>query len=559
MTSRNSFIYANQWGVWCFQRRFSKNWLSMHPWSPAMFRQSLRTKDRGLALRLARKIAVMLDEIQSRFYKTEADFLEAVKIYTSYVHAAKNNPNFEDFQRNYLDLLDDDPDPKGLGVVGVIDKYEEYKAEKAEAYGLFNGPLYTNNQLNPSVADSSMAELTLELKDLKDYVKSKRLSPISLQNAIDNYIEVKKVNWKADGDSESSLRQKYFPLFQEIVCGKNTSQLHKSDVIRYRSAVLKLPINRHKVPKYKNLTVDQIIAQDIPTSDQVSNRTKSNYLSKVSGLLIWLESEGYLSERLDSPLRGVVKLEKSSHEERDPYSEDELQQLFHSDTYQRGTHKFASFFWVPLIGLLSGARENEICQLELSDIRVEDSLGLWVFSINQEDSAQTKKSVKKAHHKRLVPIHQILIDLGFLEFCDLQRALGERRLFPELPYKKGKGHIDKFQRWYNRTYKQGCDIQNDKVSFHSLRHNVINYLAHTLEVSEDITAHYLGQKPAGGVQRKRYLKAGDLQKFADILNRMDYAGTIDFSRITPWQKHAFAINLFDKQDTIKQLEALMLK
>ena len=165
----------------------------------------------------------MLDEIQSRFYKTEDDFLDAVKIYSSYVNAAKNNPNFEDFQRNYLDQLDDDPDPKGLGVFGVIDKYEEYKAAKAEAYGLYNGQLYTNNQLNPSVADSRVEELTLEVKDLTDYFKSKRLSPISIQAAIDNYIEVKKVNWKADGDSESSLRQKYFPLFQEVVGDKNTS------------------------------------------------------------------------------------------------------------------------------------------------------------------------------------------------------------------------------------------------------------------------------------------------------------------------------------------------
>ena len=558
MTSRNSFIYANQWGVWCFQRRFSKRWRSKHPWSSAMFRQSLRTKDRNLALRLARKIAVMLDEIQSRYFQTEDDFLDAIKIYTGYVTAAKNNPNFDDFQRNYLDSLDDDPDPRGAGVFGVIDTFEEYLQAKAAAHGMYHGNLYANNQLNPSVADSRVEELTLEVKDLADFLKSKKLSPISLQAAIDNYIEVKKVNWKTDGDSESSLRQKYFPLFLEVVGNKDTSQIHKSDVIKYRTAVLKLPVNRHKVSKYKDLTVDQIIAQDVPSCDQITNRTKSNYLSKVSSLLVWLESEGYLDERLDSPLRGVVKLDKSSHEERDPYSEDELHQLFNSDTYQEGKHKFASSFWVPLIGLLSGARENEICQLEVSDIRMEDPLGLWVFSINQEDSVQTRKSVKKAHHKRLVPIHQRLIDLGFLEFYELQMALGESRLFPELPYRKGKGYIDKFQRWYNRTYKQDCGIQNDKVSFHSLRHNVINYLAHTLEVSEDITAHYLGQKPAGGVQRQRYLKAGEIQKYADILNRVDYAGIIDFSKIAPWTKHRFAMKLHEQLESLKELEQLML-
>jgi integrase len=523
-----------------------------------MFRQSLGTKDKNLALKLARKVAVMLDELQSQFFETEDGFARALKLYSGYVKAAKNYPKFEDFQRNYLDLLDDETDPSEIGESGLVDKVQEYLRAKSIAQGTYYEDIFVKNKVNTSGVASQLETLRLEIKDLNDSKKDTSLDPITLREAIDNYIEVKKVNWKKNGDSESSLREKYFPLLLEVIGNKTTDQLKRADVIDYRNAVLNLPVNRHKVPKYKHLTIEQIIAQRTPEADQISKRTKSNYLSKVSGLLIWLESEGYLAQRIDSPLRGVIKLDKSAHEERDPYSDDELRKLFNSDAYQTGTHKFASFFWVPLIGLLSGARENEICQLDVSDIKIEDPLGIWVFSINQEDSDQTRKSVKKAHHKRLVPIHQILLDLGFLEFYELQMALGESRLFPELPYKKGKGYIDKFQRWYNRTYKKDCDIQNHKVSFHSLRHNVINYLAHTLDVSEDITAHYLGQKPAGGVQRQRYLKPGEIQRYADILNRVTYAGIIDFSKIAPWRQNTFAIKLNEQLESLKQLEQLML-
>lgn len=541
MPSRNLFVYANQWGVWCFQRRFSKRWLSMHPWSATMFRQSLRTKDKNLALRLARKIAVMLDEIQSRYFKTKDEFLDALKLYTEYARAVKKYPSFADFQEHYLDLLDDDPDPKGLGAFAAIERVEEYLGAKAIADGVYHGNLFSNNQVNLSVADSRIQQISLELKDFNDHYRSQKLTPVPLHEAIENYIQVKKVNWKVNGDSESALRQKYFPLFQEIVGDKNTNEIHKSDVIRYRAAVLNLPINRHKVSRYKNLTAHQIIGLEVPSSDQISNRTKANYLSKVASLLIWLEAEGYIANRIDAPLRGIVKLEKSSHEERDPYSDEELHQLFNSDTYQKGGHKCASYFWVPLIGLLSGARENEICQLEVSDIKKEKGSGCWVFSINQDNPEKTKKSLKKPHHKRLVPIHQILIDLGFLEFHEIQMALGEDRLFPELSFKQGKGYIDKFQRWYNRTYKQDCEIQSKKVSFHSLRHNVINYLVHTIGASEDTTAHYLGQKPAGGVQKQRYLKAGELSRFAAVLNQITYDGIVDFSKIAPWKTHNFAV------------------
>jgi integrase len=558
MTSRNSFIYANQWGVWCFQRRFSKKWLSVHPWSPAMFRQSLGTKDKTLALKLARKIAVMLDELQSQFFETEEGFARALRLYTDYVKAAKNYPRFDDFQRNYLDLLDDATDPSEVDESGLIDKVQDYLRVKATAEGTYHEDIFIKNKVNTSGVESQLETIRLEIKDLNDSKKATRLDPITLIEAIDKFIEVKQANWKKEGDYESSLRQKYFPLLLEVVGNKTTDQLNKADVIKYRNAVLNLPVNRHKVIKYKNLTIDQIIAQKIPDTDQISKRTKSHYLSKVSGLLIWLESEGYFVHRIDSPLRGVIKFDKSAHEERDPYSDEELHQLFHSDAYLKGRHKFASFFWVPLIGLLSGARENEICQLELSDIKVHDSSGLWVFSLNQDDSNQTKKSVKKSHHKRLLPIHQILIDLGFLEFYELQMALGDRRLFPELPYKKGKGHIDKFQRWYNRTYKKHCHINNEKVSFHSFRHNVVNYLTHKLEVGEDRTFHFLGQKPIGGVQVVRYLKASELIMFANILNRMNFESIIDFSEILRWRDQPFAVKLFEQQATLKELQELMI-
>jgi integrase len=558
MTSRNSFIYANQWGVWCFQRRFSKSWLSVHPWSPAMFRQSLGTKDKNLALKLARKVAVMLDELQNQFFETEEGFARALKLYSEYVKAAKNYPKFEDFQRNYLDLLDDETDPSEVGESGLVDKVQEYLRAKSIAQGTYHEDIFVKNKVNTSGVASQLETLRLEIKDLNDSKKDTSLDPITLREAIDNYIEVKKVNWKKNGDSESSLREKYFPLWLEVVGNKTTDQLKKADVIKYRNAVLNLPVNRHKVPKYKNLTIDQIIAQRTPEADQISKRTKSNYLSKVSGLLIWLESEGYLAQRIDSPLRGVIKLDKSAHEERDPYSDEELRQLFYSDTYLEGKHKFASFFWIPLIGLLSGARENEICQLELSDIKFDAPSGLWVFSINQDNPDQTNKSVKKPHHKRLLPIHQILIDLGFLDFYELQMALGEKRLFPELPFMKGKGHIDKFQRWYNRTYKNHCGIDNEKVSFHSFRHNVINYLTHKLEVGEDRTFHYLGQKPKGGVQRTRYLKPSELIMFANILNRMNFDTIINFSEIHRWSDQPFAVKLFEQQATLKELQEFML-
>lgn len=83
-----------------------------------------------------------------------------------------------------------------------------------------------------------------------------------------------------------------------------------------------------------------------------------------------------------------------------------------------------------MIGLFTGARENEICQLHLEDIYKHEETGIWVFDVNEHNSNITKKSVKKGEHARLVPIHQKLIDLGFLGFVGTLKQRKEVRLFP---------------------------------------------------------------------------------------------------------------------------------
>jgi hypothetical protein len=62
-------------------------------------------------------------------------------------------------------------------------------------------------------------------------------------------------------------------------------------------------------------------------------------------------------------------------------------------------------YWVPLIGLYSGARIEEICQLEVNDVR--ESSGVWIMDINRNGD----KRVKTAATLTLVGLS--LAALGF--------------------------------------------------------------------------------------------------------------------------------------------------
>ena len=69
-------------------------------------------------------------------------------------------------------------------------------------------------------------------------------------------------------------------------------------------------------------------------------------------------------------------------------------------------------YWVTLLSAYSGARLNEICQLDVIDIQELD--GIWTINLNANSA---DKSIKTEAGNRLVPIHPKLLEFGFLDVC----------------------------------------------------------------------------------------------------------------------------------------------
>lgn len=90
--------------------------------------------------------------------------------------------------------------------------------------------------------------------------------------------------------------------------------------------------------------------------------------------------------------------------------------------------------WITLLGLFTGARANEICQLYADDVQQVD--GIWCLDIR---SGRPDQKLKTANSARLVPLHRHLLERGFIEFVK-GRAGG--CLFPELPHRQdGYSHL----------------------------------------------------------------------------------------------------------------------
>ena len=126
-------------------------------------------------------------------------------------------------------------------------------------------------------------------------------------------------------------------------------------------------------------------------------------------------------------LRPLLKKPKKPIEAKEmAYSCEQLRLIFGCRQYLEGTFKRSSDYWLPLLAVMTGAREAELCQLAVSDIGQDIKTGMWLVDLN----AKGEKKLKNQSSKRAVPIHPQLIELGLLDYVSLARARGEQRLFP---------------------------------------------------------------------------------------------------------------------------------
>jgi len=225
--------------------------------------------------------------------------------------------------------------------------------------------------------------------------------------------------------------------FGDIPIGDITKQ--KSNIIK--SHIKNFPKNRTKNPKYRDKDFHSLMKMEIPQKDIIHLTTINKHLGHLSSFMIWSVNNGYCNT---NPFTGMkIKQKKSVRDERDRFTEQELKEMFSKQNYLHYTkvEKDSYYrYWVPLIGVFTGMRENEICSLYLDNVREisgNQRSKRWCFDILAEPNRPDKR-LKTQSSRRIVPIHDTLLDLGFIDFINLlKKDTKRKRVFEELDYREG--------------------------------------------------------------------------------------------------------------------------
>lgn len=226
---------------------------------------------------------------------------------------------------------------------------------------------------------------------------------------------------------------------------------------------------------------------------EVKAASVDKVITRAHAFMTWAQKERHFPRGEDLPTEGMTMLTHSQRKRLPGYQlfhYDELQRIFAKDSYLalRTPHEF----WMPLLGLFTGARIGELAQLNLGDIR-QDKDSNWTISIDDKEF----KKVKTGASRREIPLHPKLIELGFLEYlADVRAAVPESdRIFPYLRYDKKNGFADVPSEAFGR-YLDTLKIHGDDKVFHSFR-STANQRLKENDVQPSVRSQLVGHEREG--------------------------------------------------------------
>ena len=241
---------------------------------------------------------------------------------------------------------------------------------------------------------------------------------------------------------------------------------------------------------------------------------------------------------INNSFNEAVDLPHAEKQARSPFTTAELKKIFNVATYpDPKSRNNQARFWIPLVALYQGARLNEIAQLDVDDIVARE--GLECIYINDDEKDQ---SVKNKASKRIIPIHPVLKELGFLEYVGYQQRNKATKLFSELTYTKKQGYSSALQKWFARYLDEVGIKGSDKV-FHSFRHTfetkALEKLLHTEHQNR------LCGWTNKGIGQSVYGKHLQIKVLYDELCKIDYPIKKELNALKEVYKQSYVIKFFE--------------
>jgi integrase len=327
---------------------------------------------------------------------------------------------------------------------------------------------------------------------------------------------------RASQDFEYSIR-----LFGQLHGEMLVAHIRKSHAREFREALRDVPVRQLRTGKLRDATLPDLAqwGREHPEAQKIAATTINKLLGGVQAVARWARKEDLVPDDWSDPFADMRVEEDES--ERAPFEIEELRVIFGSPVFTEGQRpaggKGEAAFWLPLLALFTGARRSELAGLRASD--VVDDVAVGAVCIYITANAKAGRRLKTKQSARAVPVHPQLMQLGFLEFTEVQaKANGERAwLFPQVAPGTNGGRA--YSKWFG-PYIRSQGVTDTAKVFHSFRHNFTDALR-IAGVADDVARALVGHSQSGvhGRYGAKDMAARYRHRLAEAIAGVTYRGT----------------------------------
>ena len=254
-----------------------------------------------------------------------------------------------------------------------------------------------------------------------------------------------------------------------------------------------------------------------------SHKSNKDYLAAVSQFFKWCKLMRYTTENPFDEVKLTKPANQAGHDlARLRWQPSQIKQVLNSTAFIDKSHDFK---WITLLMMYGGLRPAEACQLHIHDIEVKEGISLMNIT-----NASAGQQLKTEQSKRKVPIHQQLIELGFMDFVKKRadRASKSKPLFHYQPSHDGNwSHT--FCREFGKLLDQLNFTAGKRPTAYSFRHTFIDELKQG-QIEESLVAQIVGHAYQN-ITYGRYGKKFDVKTLKPVIDSIQFELIISPERL----------------------------
>ncbi len=302
----------------------------------------------------------------------------------------------------------------------------------------------------------------------------------------------------------------YVQRLSEFLGNPDIATITPLDMDRFKLALERFPNTKRDISKVEFLAAIERAEKADPDYRRLHVKTIWNWTVAFKQMFEFAVERDLIAKNPAANMMAKPSAEESKIKR--PYEADDIATIFNTGMFRgsSGTgyrnkpgrvitrdHKF----WLPIVALWTGMRVDEIATLSRAEIKELDGIH-YIDLTARAITRNAWRRVKNASARRIIPIPDKLIAVGFLRYVEGQKEW----VFPELyrPKTDTKKWSAKFTGWWGlwakaNAPKKGEGMDEPEKTFHSFRHSW-KAVAQLSAIKEEIHDEISGHK-GGGVGR----------------------------------------------------------